>query len=138
MAAPVRPCGVIKISKAGESVKKLSLGPKHRLYRVPKYTWTLNFLKEKVEEIHFLLVNCLICFSRHLKPEFRCSFYGPHACTRFHTIGIRAFVFDNQFVYILEGNEAGHRRANILEEIFKRSRILDNRALYITKVARPE
>ena len=38
LAAPVRPCGVAKISKAGENLKKPNLGLRHRLSRVPKYT----------------------------------------------------------------------------------------------------
>ena len=38
LAAPVRPCGVAKISKAGENLKKLNLGQRHWLSRVPEYT----------------------------------------------------------------------------------------------------
>ena len=38
LAAPARPCGVAKISKAGENLKKPNLGPRHRLSRIRKYT----------------------------------------------------------------------------------------------------
>ena len=47
LAAPVRRYGVTKFSKEGENLKKLNLGLKHRLGRVPKYTKTLNFVKRK-------------------------------------------------------------------------------------------
>ena len=37
IAAPVRPCGVAKISKTGENLRKLNLCLRHQLSRVPKY-----------------------------------------------------------------------------------------------------
>ena len=52
----------------------------------------------------------------------------PYTYTRFHTqVDIRASALDNQFVYTVDGKEAGYWRANILGEIVAWSWILDNR-----------
>ena len=71
-----------------------------------KYT-DFEFFKRKSWR-NSLLVNCPICFSQHLQPEFPLQLMQPYAYTRFHTQSdIRASTLDNQFVYILDGNEAG-------------------------------
>ena len=38
LATLVKPCGIAKISNAGENLEKLNLGLRHRLSNVPKYT----------------------------------------------------------------------------------------------------
>ena len=64
-----------------------------------------KFFKEKVEEIHCGKLTNLL-FSAP-KTWIFVATYRPYAYTRFPAFDIRTSALDNQFVYILDGNEAG-------------------------------